>query len=240
MVRQAVVADYTLVIDAAGCGPPGPCPQCQYPAARVHSRYWRHVAGLPVGGHRLIVRLRVRRFFCDQAQCQRRTFVEQVAGLAEPRRRCSNGGVVGDEGGRRGARRPTGRTPLYGAADLRPTDHPPEQLTAPPVPARAPRILGIDEFAFRKGRTYGTVFVDIESSRPVDVLPDREIPGSTCLVGGARTVGPESVARRSPSQRGRWHAGASPRVLRYCGEDVDQPHCECSAGASGATWCSSR
>lgn len=48
------------------------------------------------------------------------------------------------------------------------------QLTARPVPTRAPRILGIDEFAFRKGRTYGTVLVDVEHSRPVDVLPDRE------------------------------------------------------------------
>ncbi|MFG2375607.1 hypothetical protein ACGFY9_29560 [Streptomyces sp. NPDC048504] len=38
---------------------------------------------------------------------------------------------------------------------------------------RAPRIPGIDEFAFRKGRTYGTIRVDIETSRPVDVLPDR-------------------------------------------------------------------
>lgn len=48
------------------------------------------------------------------------------------------------------------------------------QLKAPPVSARAPRILGIDEFAFRKGRTYGSVLVDIETSKPVDVLPDRE------------------------------------------------------------------
>ncbi|MFD8990352.1 transposase [Streptomyces goshikiensis] len=52
------------------------------------------------------------------------------------------------------------------------------QLAAQPVTTRAPRILGIDEFAFRKGRTYGTVLVDVdvdvESSRPVDVLPDRE------------------------------------------------------------------
>jgi transposase len=47
-------------------------------------------------------------------------------------------------------------------------------LAAQPVPAQALRILGIDEFAFRKGRTYGTVLVDVESSRPVDVLPDRE------------------------------------------------------------------
>ncbi|MCE7052286.1 ISL3 family transposase [Streptomyces purpurascens] len=174
VVRQAVVTDDNLMIDAAGCGPPGTCPQCQHPAARIHSRYWRQVAGLPVGGHRMIVRLRVRRFFCDQGQCRRRTFVEQVASLTEPRRRCSTAAraamkaVAVGLGGRPGQRLCTElrlhgrRTALLG------------QLPAPAVPTRAPRILGIDEFAFRRGRTYGTVLVDVEASRPVDVLPDRE------------------------------------------------------------------
>ncbi|MGW1564409.1 transposase [Streptomyces sp. NPDC002144] len=57
---------------------------------------------------------------------------------------------------------PTGRTHLLGL------------LTAPVVPERAPRVLGVDEFAFRKGRHYGTVLVDIEAARVVDVLPDRD------------------------------------------------------------------
>ncbi|KJY20717.1 hypothetical protein VR46_44065, partial [Streptomyces sp. NRRL S-444] len=85
-----------------------------------------------------------------------------------------DGGAVGDEAvavelGARPAARLCTELRIYGRRStiLR-------QLTAPPVPARAPRTLGIDEFAFRKGRTYGTVLVDIESSRPVDVLPDRE------------------------------------------------------------------
>ncbi|MFD9336670.1 ISL3 family transposase [Streptomyces sp. NPDC060028] len=173
-LRQATVVDDDLRVDATGCGPPGTCPVCQHPATRVHSRYSRHIAGLPVCGRRLIVRLRVRRFFCDQPRCRRRTFVEQVVGLTEPRRRSSTAArsamrsVAVELGGRPGARlckklRLYGRrTSILG------------ELTAPPVPARAPRILGIDEFAFRKGRTYGTVLVDVESSRPVDVLPDRE------------------------------------------------------------------
>ncbi|MGW7048229.1 transposase [Streptomyces avermitilis] len=46
-------------------------------------------------------------------------------------------------------------------------------LTAPTVPDRAPRGLGVNEFAFRKGCTYGTVLVDVEAGRVVDVLPDR-------------------------------------------------------------------
>ncbi|MGW0531123.1 ISL3 family transposase [Streptomyces sp. NPDC003032] len=163
------------MIDAAGCGPPGTCPQCQHPAGRVHSRYWRHIAGLPVGGHRLIVRLHVRRFFCDHNRRRRRTFVEQVEGLTEPRRRSSTAArsamraVAVELGGRPGARLCT-RLRLYGRRTTILG-----QLIAPPGPAWAPRILGIDEFAFRKGHTYGTVLVDVESSRPVDdVLPDRE------------------------------------------------------------------
>lgn len=174
IVRQVTITDGNLMVDAAGCGPSGPCPQCQHPAERVHSRYWRHLAGLPAGGRRMIVRLRVRRFFCDQSQCRRRTYVEQVAGLTEPRLRTSTparsamGAVAAELGGRPGQRlcmklRIHGRrTALLG------------QLKARPVPTRAPRLVGIDEFAFRKGRTYGTILVDVESSRPVDVLPDRE------------------------------------------------------------------
>lgn len=174
MVRRLMTADGNLVVDAAGCGPPGRCPQCKHPATRVHSRYWRQISALPVGGRGLVVRLRVRRFFCNRNQCQHRTFVEQVAGLTEPRRRSSPAAravmraVAVELGGRPGQRlcaklRLHGRrTALLG------------QLVAPPVSARAPRILGIDEFVFRKGRTYGTILVDVESSRPIDVLPDRE------------------------------------------------------------------
>ncbi|MFD3549797.1 ISL3 family transposase [Streptomyces sp. NPDC058655] len=174
VVRQVTVADGNVIVDAACCGPPGPCPLCQHPAARVHSRYWRHIAGLPASGRQMVVRLRVRRFFCDQSQCRRRTYVEQVAGLTEPRRRTSTAArsamrsIAVELGGRPGQRL-CEKLRIHGrrAALL-------GQLTAQPVPTRAPRILGIDEFAFRKGRTYGTVLVDVESSRPVDVLPDRE------------------------------------------------------------------
>ncbi|MFE6834791.1 transposase family protein [Streptomyces sp. NPDC057705] len=192
VVRQATVVGESLMVDAACCGPPRPCPQCQHSAARVHSRYWRQVAGLPAGGRQVIVRLRVRRFFCDQMQCRRRTYVEQVPGLTEPRLRTSTPArsamraVAAELGGRPGQRLCTKlrihgrRTALLG------------QLTARPVPTRAPRILGIDEFAFRKGRTYGTVLVDVESSRPVDVLPDERPAQSP--PGSMSTPAPRSSA----------------------------------------------
>ncbi|MGC0397474.1 hypothetical protein RKD27_000118 [Streptomyces sp. SAI-126] len=190
------------MIDATGCGPPGACPQCQHPAARVHSRYWRHIAGLPVSSHRLIVRLRVRRFFCDQVRCPRRTFVERVTGMTEPRRRTWTAArsamrsVAVELGGRPGARL-CAKLRLYGRrrAVL-------GQLTAPPVAAPAPRILGIDEFAFRKGRPYGTLLVDIlpAGGRAAMIAALARLPpGSRC-----------TPAPRSPRTRHltRWPSAA--------------------------------
>ncbi|MET7931133.1 transposase [Streptomyces sp. NPDC005349] len=132
------------------------------------------MAERPLVGRTLVSWLRVRRFFCDRASCRRRTFVEQVPGLSERYRRHSVGlrrwmqAIATFLGGRPGERLcrvlqlPTGRTHLLGL------------LMDPVVPEQAPRVLGVDEFAFRKGWRYGTVLVDIKGARVVDVLPDRD------------------------------------------------------------------
>ncbi|MFE0254290.1 transposase family protein [Streptomyces sp. NPDC059010] len=134
MVRQLMTVDGNLAVDAAGCRPPGRCPQCTHPATRAHSRYWRQISELPIGGRGLIVRLHMRRFLRDQSQCPRRTFVEQMAGLTESPRRSSPAAgsamraVAMELGGRPGQRLcaklrlPGRRTAL------------PSQLVAPPVP----------------------------------------------------------------------------------------------------------
>ncbi|WP_079146830.1 transposase family protein [Streptomyces griseochromogenes] len=149
-------------------------PAVRPPGVRVHSRYWRHIADLPLGGQKMAVHLRVRRFFCDQGECRRRTFVEQVAGLTERRLSSSTAArsamrAIAVQLGGRPVRRLCRKLQLHGRRSSLLG-----QLTSPPAPARAPRILGIDEFAFHRGRTYGTVLVDAETSIPVDVLPDRE------------------------------------------------------------------
>ncbi|MGW6617717.1 transposase [Streptomyces erythrochromogenes] len=131
-----------------------------------------------------------------------------MAGLIERRRRSSMAArsamrsVAVELGGRSGARL-CAKLRFYG---LRTSIQ--SKLTAPPVPARAPRILGIDEFAFRKGRTYGTVLVDVDSSRPVDVLPDRGT--STVAAWLQEHPGSEIICMRSQPQRHPGHVATMP------------------------------
>ncbi|WP_328760303.1 ISL3 family transposase [Streptomyces sp. NBC_00271] len=161
-------------LKATACGWTPSCPDCGCPGRRIHSRYTRRLAERPVMGRRLVISLQVRRFFCEQRTCSRRTFAEQVPDLTERQRRHSVGlrrwmrTIATFQGGRPGERLcrtlqlPVGRTHLLGL------------LTAPAVPEQAPRVLGVDEFAFRKGWRYGTVLVDVEAAHVVDVLPDRD------------------------------------------------------------------
>jgi transposase len=45
---------------------------------------------------------------------------------------------------------------------------------AAPLPAHpTPRVLGVDDWSWRKGRRWGTLLVDLERQRRMDILPDR-------------------------------------------------------------------
>src|SRR5207244_1313489 len=63
------------------------CPGCGRQSDRVHSRYRRTLADLPVNGRRSVLRLTARRFFCRSPGCDRAVFCERVAGLAGPHAR---------------------------------------------------------------------------------------------------------------------------------------------------------
>src|SRR4051794_8110321 len=63
------------------------CPSCSFTSGRVHSRYLRHPADLPISGHKVEFGLTIRRFFCDNSECSRRTFAEQVPVLLAPKAR---------------------------------------------------------------------------------------------------------------------------------------------------------
>ena len=60
------------------------CPGCRRRSSRVHARYQRQLADLPLGGRRVRVIVHVRRFKCVNARCAQATFSEQIRGLTTP------------------------------------------------------------------------------------------------------------------------------------------------------------
>lgn len=119
--------------------------------------------------------LKLKRFRCQNSSCGKPTFVEALPDLFLPRAQRSQrltdalwhiGQIAGGQGGSRLAQRlhrPASRCTLL------------RILRRQPLPERAPpQVVGVDDWAKRKGQAYGTLVVDLERHAVLDLLPDRE------------------------------------------------------------------
>jgi transposase len=154
-----------------------PCPVCTVPTARVHSRYVRQAADLPIQGRPTWLRLTVRRFFCANRDCPRVVFCEPLPGLlsrhaqATARLNDARRHVGLALGGQPGARLATKLgMPTSGDTLLRRVKQ--SAANAEPEPLR--RAVGVDDWAIRKGHTYGTILIDLERGEVVELLPGRD------------------------------------------------------------------
>ncbi len=194
------------------------CPLCGRGSSRVHSRYARTVSDLPWHGISVELEVLARRFFCDEASCERKIFCErlpEVAARARKTVRLEEAllAIALELGGRAGARLAL-ELGIVAARDalLR-------RIKGAPLPEVGKvRVLGVDDFAFKKGNAYGTILVDLERHKVVDLLPEcsqeslanwlRQHPGVEVATRDRSRIYREGIAKGAPQAAqvaDRWH-----------------------------------
>lgn len=175
-VGTLLVTDQHITLVATTTRRRAQCPRCGRWSKRVHSHYERTIRDLPWAGRPVLIRLRVRRFFCAHPSCPRRIFAEQLPDLVAAHGRLAAplrdalqriGLALGARAGARLA------TPLGLPTSPRTVLRLLHALPEPEVPT--PRVLGLDDFSRKRGQHFGTALVDLETRRLIDLLPERSV-----------------------------------------------------------------
>jgi transposase len=153
------------------------CPSCGTQATARHSRYWRQLQDLPAQGKRVALRLRFSRWRCRNAECKQAIFRERLGEVALPWAR-RTGRVeevqllVGHRTGGRAAEFLLKRLAMAVSDDtiLRRI----KRRARVAIHREQPlRVVGVDDWAWKKGQSYGTILVDLERRTVADLLPQR-------------------------------------------------------------------
>ncbi len=169
--------DETLTIVISSTEASTMCTSCGTMATHVHSRYQRRISDVPVSGYPVKLLVEVRRFFCRNSSCPRKTFAEAFLPLAKRFAQRTNrlqtalqdlGLALGAEAGAHlGARLGLAASPSSLLRLLR--------RVKLPASTSPPRHIGLDDWAYKRHRRYGTLICDLDTGKPLDVLPDRTV-----------------------------------------------------------------
>jgi Transposase/zinc-finger of transposase IS204/IS1001/IS1096/IS1165 len=163
------------VILAVG-GEVGVCPDCGTESSHRHGWHARHLQDLPAQGAGVTVKLRIQRWQCRNKGCKRKTFAAQLPETAAPLARRTTraaelvylfGHGVGGRPGERLLKRIG--MPISDDTILRSIKRRAKERRA----ETSVRVVGLDDWAWRKGSTYGTIIVDLERREVIDLFPDR-------------------------------------------------------------------
>ena len=194
------------------------CPLCKVTSKHIHSCNIRKVADLPWANFPVTIVVKAHKFFCKEDTCERNIFSQRFDGLAPYARRTDRQrekliSIGMAAGGNVGAKlsKELG-IPISASTVLRLLNIPEESEV------ETPRVLGIDDWAIRKGQVYGTIMVDLEKHKPIDLIPSRETeavmkwlekhPGIEIVSRDRATAYAEAIERGAPDAlqvADRWH-----------------------------------
>lgn len=214
-VEQVDARGATIIITASARRRHANCPSCHCEANRIHSRYNRKILDLPWSGRSVRLLLTARWFRCDQRGCRQQIFAERFGDdIAATRARRTGrmeclvhhlGLALGGGPAASLAERlmvPVSNDTLLRVVRRHARPH------ADPL-----RIIGIDDWAFRRNHRYGSIVCDLERRRVVAVLPNREVgtvaPGWRGIQRSRSSRGIGAAARRG-ARRHRWRRAGTP------------------------------